>query len=215
ETGAPRFPLAIQKLDVRVRIDGDFALTEVDELFFNPSSQVVEGVYRFRTPEGAVLHRFGVDRDGVIVWGHVKEKQAAAAQYQQSVYEGSQEDPALLEWDAPGVYRARLYPIGPGESRRVVVRYGEWLARTGTRGERRLYVYPMAAEGAEASLPHIEELSTTIDLSRAGTREIRWSRSEEHTSELQSLTNLVCRLLLEKKKLQAQNRAPRTRNTFN
>src|SRR5437016_13970453 len=28
----------------------------------------------------------------------------------------------------------------------------------------------------------------------------RWHRSEEHTSELQSLTNLVCRLLLEKKK---------------
>src|SRR5438093_6436843 len=30
----------------------------------------------------------------------------------------------------------------------------------------------------------------------------RWpaERSEEHTSELQSLTNLVCRLLLEKKK---------------
>src|SRR5438093_6309791 len=27
-------------------------------------------------------------------------------------------------------------------------------------------------------------------------------RSEEHTSELQSLTNLVCRLLLEKKKIQ-------------
>src|SRR5437016_9163207 len=27
-----------------------------------------------------------------------------------------------------------------------------------------------------------------------------WQRSEEHTSELQSLTNLVCRLLLEKKK---------------
>src|SRR5438046_7049558 len=30
----------------------------------------------------------------------------------------------------------------------------------------------------------------------------RDSRSEEHTSELQSLTNLVCRLLLEKKKKQ-------------
>src|SRR5258706_8592847 len=33
---------------------------------------------------------------------------------------------------------------------------------------------------------------------RGGDRELR---SEEHTSELQSLTNLVCRLLLEKKKL--------------
>src|SRR5262249_59542691 len=30
------------------------------------------------------------------------------------------------------------------------------------------------------------------------------SRSEEHTSELQSLTNLVCRLLLEKKKNREQ-----------
>src|SRR5437016_10773034 len=34
------------------------------------------------------------------------------------------------------------------------------------------------------------------------------SRSEEHTSELQSLTNLVCRLLLEKKKKIKKNRDP-------
>src|SRR5437016_9960249 len=33
----------------------------------------------------------------------------------------------------------------------------------------------------------------------------RNSRSEEHTSELQSLTNLVCRLLLEKKKKKINN----------
>src|SRR5438046_6662143 len=31
-------------------------------------------------------------------------------------------------------------------------------------------------------------------------------RSEEHTSELQSLTNLVCRLLLEKKKKNTQRK---------
>src|SRR5262249_60932608 len=31
------------------------------------------------------------------------------------------------------------------------------------------------------------------------------ARSEEHTSELQSLTNLVCRLLLEKKKKKTRN----------
>src|SRR5438093_6272720 len=33
-------------------------------------------------------------------------------------------------------------------------------------------------------------------------------RSEEHTSELQSLTNLVCRLLLEKKKTTSRLRPP-------
>src|SRR2546430_13101582 len=38
------------------------------------------------------------------------------------------------------------------------------------------------------------------------TRRVVWHRprSEEHTSELQSQSNLVCRLLLEKKKKQAQ-----------
>src|SRR5438093_8597969 len=35
----------------------------------------------------------------------------------------------------------------------------------------------------------------------AGVRKGKAGRSEEHTSELQSLTNLVCRLLLEKKKV--------------
>src|SRR5262249_56689815 len=39
----------------------------------------------------------------------------------------------------------------------------------------------------------------------------RAARSEEHTSELQSLTNLVCRLLLEKKKTSNT----RTRHTSN
>src|SRR3989475_8185463 len=35
---------------------------------------------------------------------------------------------------------------------------------------------------------------------RAATPRAVWNRSEEHTSELQSQSNLVCRLLLEKKK---------------
>src|SRR2546430_7425222 len=36
----------------------------------------------------------------------------------------------------------------------------------------------------------------------------QWSRSEEHTSELQSQSNLVCRLLLEKKKNPAAQPRP-------
>src|SRR5947199_6478539 len=36
----------------------------------------------------------------------------------------------------------------------------------------------------------------------------RWPRSEEHTSELQSLRHLVCRLLLEKKKTKRVNNKP-------
>src|SRR5690242_20866994 len=52
---------------------------------------------------------------------------------------------------------------------------------------------------------HIAQLATVaemlLDTTREQTRSIeRLERSEEHTSELQSHVNLVCRLLLEKKK---------------
>src|SRR5438093_4959649 len=47
-------------------------------------------------------------------------------------------------------------------------------------------------------IPDTKALSTWV-VYRIGSRN-EVPRSEEHTSELQSLTNLVCRLLLEKKK---------------
>src|SRR2546430_7479896 len=44
---------------------------------------------------------------------------------------------------------------------------------------------------------HVAERSEVVDLMERGVEVLR---SEEHTSELQSQSNLVCRLLLEKKK---------------
>ncbi len=173
DKGKPRFSLVIERLDVRVTVDHDFAITEVDQTFVNPSSDTVEGIFSFRTPVGSVLHKFGVDRDGELVWGKVKESAAAQKQYESNVYQGSTEDPALLAWVAPGVYNARLYPIQAGARRRVVTRYAEWLSRQGPKADRRLYVYPMAAEGARGSLPRIEEMRVTLDLERAGASRIR------------------------------------------
>src|SRR5436853_5043744 len=48
-------------------------------------------------------------------------------------------------------------------------------------------------------------LTGTFVCSRAVARKHTKVRSEEHTSELQSLRHLVCRLLLEKKKKQKTN----------
>jgi vault protein inter-alpha-trypsin-like protein len=173
DQGQPRSSLVIQRLDVKVSIDHDFAVTEVDQTFVNPSVDTVEGIFSFRTPLGGTLQRFGVDRAGELVWGRVKESEEAVRQYESNVYQGSEEDPALLRWQSPGVYSARLYPIKGGTTRRVVTRYGEWLSRQGPHGERRLYVYPMAAEGAKGSLPRIEELTVTLDLSQAAASSVR------------------------------------------
>lgn len=167
EVGQARWPLVIRRLDVQVRVVGDMALTEVEQVFFNPASETVEGLYRVRVPEGAVLQRFAVDRSGRMVDGYVREKAQARQAYEAQVYRGSTLDPALLEWVAPGRYQARIYPIAAGETRRIVVRYAEWLtARDGAR----LYRYPM---GAGRRAPRIQELSVTVELDESGAEHVR------------------------------------------
>src|SRR5260370_10193086 len=53
-----------------------------------------------------------------------------------------------------------------------------------------------------ASTQHMGRLiSDLLSLAQVGRQALRLQRSEEHTSELQSHLNLVCRLLLEKKKM--------------
>src|SRR5690606_39762672 len=46
----------------------------------------------------------------------------------------------------------------------------------------------------------LRSMRTPWPMSMRGCTASTWMRSEEHTSELQSRENLVCRLLLEKKK---------------
>src|SRR2546430_13692501 len=60
---------------------------------------------------------------------------------------------------------------------------------------------PISTASSSGSLLSLaKQRSSTSKMPAAGTRLLCTSRSEEHTSELQSQSNLVCRLLLEKKK---------------
>src|SRR5215212_11675381 len=60
---------------------------------------------------------------------------------------------------------------------------------------RRRCVVPSGSDGHD-----VEGASAFRRVAVAGSAHQRGGRSEEHTSELQSLRHLVCRLLLEKKK---------------
>src|SRR5438477_3088512 len=57
------------------------------------------------------------------------------------------------------------------------------------------------AKGARSPRPLNGYSITTTSSKSKSARSARIFRSEEHTSELQSHVNLVCRLLLEKKKI--------------
>src|SRR5256885_4605151 len=62
-----------------------------------------------------------------------------------------------------------------------------------------LFPYTTLFRSARTKLQPIRNGSFSLSIRR----EISGPRSEEHTSELQSPCNLVCRLLLEKKKMEA------------
>src|SRR5262245_64722976 len=77
----------------------------------------------------------------------------------------------------------------------------------GARNYWRRPVSPAAAFDAIVIGAGANGLTASATLGRAGRRVLVTIRSEEHTSELQSLRHLVCRLLLEKKNMHntAQN----------
>src|SRR5437773_5963142 len=59
-----------------------------------------------------------------------------------------------------------------------------------------------------ALAPHSAMAHTVEEVDRDPDRHPQPERSEEHTSELQSHHDLVCRLLLEKKKIKLENSNP-------
>src|SRR2546425_9143397 len=80
-------------------------------------------------------------------------------------------------------------------------RVGQALTQPGAQGGRQAaQTHSVAGERARAAARHIAARDRHVGLLLLHLREeLRHQRSEEHTSELQSLAYLVCRLLLEKK----------------
>src|SRR2546427_9447565 len=63
-----------------------------------------------------------------------------------------------------------------------------------------LFPYTRSSDLSPAAEPPVVSMQVAGLKQPAEILEDQWGRSEEHTSELQSQSNLVCRLLLEKKK---------------
>src|SRR5436853_4051141 len=98
----------------------------------------------------------------------------------------------------------RGHPDRPVASGGRLTRYGESLVAPEYRQRAELEVEPEAALGTERARDDKPRHVLIVE-----DHELL-ARSEEHTSELQSLRHLVCRLLLEKKKLTRRRPITRT-----
>ena len=167
---------------------------EVTEIFVNRGARVGEADYIFPLPRGAAFQDLKLSIDGQLVSGETMNASQARAIYEDIVRR--QRDPALVEWMGYGMLRARIFPIAPGEEKKVVVRFqmvaeregdalrvdyfqgrqsGEgWLAFAGSRDEnapRSSFTLTYPADGLYGS-PYSPTHSLTTT-HRGGRREVR------------------------------------------
>src|SRR5258708_34956339 len=63
-THFPFTPLEVTSHQVNVKIDGQVAVTSIDQEFYNPNDQRLEGFYMFPVPKGAHIDKFSMEIGG-------------------------------------------------------------------------------------------------------------------------------------------------------
>jgi Ca-activated chloride channel homolog len=115
--------------EVRVTVDGRVARVEVEERFRNTGSRVAEGSYLYPMPGEAVFTNFSLWMGDQEVRGETMNAEQARTIYEEIVRR--RKDPALLTFAGQGLVRAQVFPIEPGDTRKVVLRYTQLLTRAG------------------------------------------------------------------------------------
>ncbi|MFI5207302.1 MAG: VIT domain-containing protein [Gemmatimonadales bacterium] len=114
---------------VRTRVEGRVATIEVEEQFRNSGGGIAEGTYLYPLPGEAVFQNFSLWMGENEMHGEMMNAEQARGVYEEIVRR--LRDPALLTLEGHGLVRARIFPIQPGETRRVVLRYTQMLQREG------------------------------------------------------------------------------------
>lgn len=110
-------------------LDGRVLRYEVTERWTNHGRAIGEADYVLPLPRGAAFEDLALEIDGEMVSGEALGAGEARRIYEEIVRR--QKDPALVEWMEMGVLRTRIFPIQPGQTRTVVVRFRAVAEREG------------------------------------------------------------------------------------
>lgn len=106
---------------VRIRLADGVLRYDIEEEFINRGGLVGEADYLFPLPSGAAFQDLALEINGEMTTGETMDAREARRIYEEIVRR--QKDPALVEWMGYGLLRTRIFPIAPGERKRVQVRY--------------------------------------------------------------------------------------------
>ncbi len=157
--------LRLVSVEAKAVIEGPLAFTELHLRFHNAEDRIREGSFAITLPPRAALSRFATEEAGHMKEAEIVAKALARRAYDDFLHRGI--DPALLEQAASNHFTARVFPIGPRETKHIVLSYSHELAGEG-------YLLPLRG------LPTIDKVAVTLDAVRPdGSRQTQTLRETQ------------------------------------
>ena len=107
-THFPFAPLEVTSHQVNVKIEDQLAITSIDQEFYNPNDQRLEGFYMFPVPKGAHIDKFSMEIGGKTVDAELLPADKARGIYEDIVRK--MRDPALLGFAGRDLFKVRNMP---------------------------------------------------------------------------------------------------------
>jgi len=140
------------RTNVIVHVKDRLATIEVEEWFRNDGrARFGEGDYVYPLPAGAVFSDFSLFMGDQELRGETMDADRARRIYEEIVRR--KKDPALIELVGHGMVRARVFPIAPGQTRRIKLRYTQVLERSGDAMQFRYAAGTRFADAPESITP--------------------------------------------------------------
>jgi Ca-activated chloride channel homolog len=144
-------PLEVKYHRVEVSIHDQIATTRVEQEFYNPNPQVLEGTYLFPVPENATIKQFSLEIAGQQVEAELLDADQARKIYTDIVRK--MKDPALMEYAGRSLFKVRIFPIEAQGTKHVSLSYTQVLKADDNLVN---YVYPLNTEKFSArAIPEV------------------------------------------------------------
>jgi len=188
----PLAPLEIASESIDAKIKDQIATVSIDQEFYNPNPQRLEGTFLFPIPKGAQLDKFKMEVGGKMVEAELLSADKARGIYEDIVRRAK--DPALLEFEGRDCLRVRIFPIEPNSHKKIHLAYTQLLKLDSGLVDFRV---PISSE--KYSAKPISHLSLNLDLESS--TPLKTIYSPTHTVDLQRPSPRRATLKLDEKQL--------------
>ncbi|MBN1396222.1 MAG: VWA domain-containing protein [Pirellulales bacterium] len=154
----PPISYKIKELDVQARLIDQVAQVQVSQTFVNDGRQPLEVSFVFPLPYDGAVEQMTLLVDGKEYPARLLDAKEARRMYEEIVRRNH--DPALLEWMGTGLFRTSVFPVPPGESRAVSLRYSQLLRKHQGLTD---FLFPLSTAKYTSTPPEKVSIRATIE----------------------------------------------------